>query len=211
MKYLKLIAILMAIQVIVSCNSSEKKDEGATQNVPVQVETIATTKTKPLTSHEAVIPASDLKPSYDFKLKDVTTGNYVSYADFAGKVVIIDFWDTWCPPCRAEIPHFIELHNEYKDKGVAIIGVALGKQGEAAVKNFTNEYKINYPTLMADRQALNTFFNSKRYLTDVPKDSQGAIPSTFVMDKTGEIYKIYVGYQDKSVFKTDIESLLNRS
>jgi cytochrome c biogenesis protein CcmG/thiol:disulfide interchange protein DsbE len=135
------------------------------------------------------------KTAPSFTLPDLD-GNNVSLSDFKDKVVIIDFWATWCPPCVKEIPHFIELYEEYKDKGLVIIGISLDRQGVGVVKAFKNKFKINYPILMADNQVVQAYGNIT------------GIPTTFVIAAQGKIQSMYVGYRSKSVFETDVKKLL---
>ncbi len=135
------------------------------------------------------------KPAPPFKLLDLN-GTNVSLSDFKGKMVILDFWATWCPPCVKEIPHFIELYKEYKNQGLAILGISVDRQGISIVKAFERKYKINYPILMADNQVVKAYGNIR------------SIPTTFVIDTAGKIQRIYVGYRDKAVFETDIKELL---
>jgi cytochrome c biogenesis protein CcmG/thiol:disulfide interchange protein DsbE len=130
-----------------------------------------------------------------FTLMDLN-GKKVSLSDFKGKVVILDFWATWCPPCVREIPHFIELYKEYKDNGFAMVGISVDQQGINVVKAFNQRFKINYPILMADSQISRAYGNIT------------GIPTTFVIDPAGKIYRMYVGYRSKSVFETDIKKLL---
>ena len=135
------------------------------------------------------------KPAPAFTLLDLN-GNKVSLSDYKGKVVIIDFWATWCPPCVREIPHFIALYKEYKDKGLSMVGISVDHQGINVVKTFNQKYKINYQILMADSQVTSTYGNIR------------GIPTTFVIDPSGNIQRMYVGYRDKAVFETDIKKLL---
>ena len=88
------------------------------------------------------------KKAYDFSLKDFN-GKIHRLSDFKGKVVILDFWDTWCPPCKAEIPHFIDLHHKYKDKGFMMIGAAIGQRGENAVRQFVQDRNVPYLNLLS--------------------------------------------------------------
>jgi cytochrome c biogenesis protein CcmG/thiol:disulfide interchange protein DsbE len=127
-----------------------------------------------------------------FSLLDLN-GSKVSLSDFKGKVVILDFWATWCPPCVKEIPHFIELYKEYKDQGLAIIGISVDRQGVGIVKAFNQKFKINYPIVMTDSQVVKAYGNIT------------GIPTTFVIDPTGKIRRMYVGYRDKAVFEADIQ------
>lgn len=83
---------------------------------------------------------------FDFVLKDMN-GADVKLADFKGKAVLLNFWATWCAPCKAEIPWFIEFADKYKDKGLVIVGVSVDDSAED-IKAFAQEYKINYPMLV---------------------------------------------------------------
>jgi len=114
----------------------------------------------------------------DFALVDLD-GNEHTLSDYRGEVVIIDFWATYCPPCRLEIPHFIQFYKEYKDDGLMILGVGL--DGEEKLKRFSKEFGINYPILISDRA------------TAMNYDVQ-AIPVTFILNKKGEIKNKIIGY-----------------
>jgi cytochrome c biogenesis protein CcmG/thiol:disulfide interchange protein DsbE len=137
----------------------------------------------------------------DFTLND-GQGNAVSLSDYSGKVVILDFWATWCPPCRMEIPHFIELQNEYGDKGLQIIGVSVDREGWAVVTPFISENGINYPIVMTDQQAYQV------YQELLPQVERGGVPFTFIIDKKGIIQDKFVGYRDKEFFEAAIKPLL---
>jgi len=135
------------------------------------------------------------KSAPSFTLQDLN-GKPVSLSDFKGKVVILDFWATWCPPCVIEIPHFIELYEQYKDQGFAMVGISLDSAGISVVKSFARKYQINYPILMTDGQV------------DRVYGGITAIPTTFVIDSAGNIRRKYIGYRDKAVFEADIKALL---
>lgn len=134
-------------------------------------------------------------PAPAYELPDLT-GRLVSNAEFAGKVVILDFWATWCPPCREEIPHFIKLQDKYRDQGLAIVGVSLDAGGAKEVAPFAEEYKINYAMLIAN--------------DDLAKAFGGivSIPTTFVIDRQGKIVKRFIGYTPPEVFEATIAPLL---
>ncbi|MDT8300295.1 MAG: TlpA disulfide reductase family protein [Sedimentisphaerales bacterium] len=135
------------------------------------------------------------KQAPSFTLLDLN-GKKVSLSDYKDKVVILDFWATWCPPCIKEIPHFIELYNEYKNQGLVIVGISVDQKGVGIVKSFNRKYKINYPILMADNQVSRNYGNIT------------GIPTTFVIDQAGKIRRMYVGYRDKAVFEEDIKQFL---
>jgi thiol-disulfide isomerase/thioredoxin len=142
-------------------------------------------------------PQTNRPSAAPFQLTDIA-GKPLSLAALKGKVVIIDFWATWCPPCRAEIPHFKELYAQYKDRGLEIVGLSVDN-GSAEVVSFVKENKIEYPVAMADG-ALQKAYGGIR-----------GIPTTFIVDKRGGIAKKYVGYQEKSVFENDIVELLKEA
>lgn len=133
----------------------------------------------------------------DFSLLDLD-GNTVTLSDFEGKVVILNFWATWCPPCKAEIPGFIELNNEYKNKGFEMIGISLDPDGAKAVGRFLEKYKINYTLILGNMKVSSVY------------GGIDAIPTSFIINRDGYIYKKYVGYRSKDVFEKDIKTLLRK-
>lgn len=128
----------------------------------------------------------------------VTTldGRTIDLADLKGRVVIVDFWATWCPPCREEIPHFKALYAKHQPN-LEILAVALDEGGPRVVAPFVKQQGIPYPVSDGHDQRLATAYGGIR-----------GIPTTFVLDTQGRIYKKYVGYQAPEVFERDIATLL---
>jgi peroxiredoxin len=141
-------------------------------------------------------PAAEPKPvAPNWQLRDIN-GKPISLADFKGKVVILDFWATWCPPCRQEIPGFVKLQRKYQDKGLVIIGVSLDQQGPGVVKPFVRELGMNYPVVMGDEKIVSDYGGIE------------AIPTTFIIDRQGEVVTAHQGFTDSATFEAEIRPLL---
>lgn len=125
-------------------------------------------------------------------------------SDLKGKVVILDFWATWCPPCRKGVPDLVELKKEYKDKGVEIVGISLDaitRNGTTVndVGPFMKSYKINYPIVRGDQNIVYSFGNIN------------SIPTTFVLDKEGRVIAKYAGLVPKETLINNIKSILDNT
>ena len=131
---------------------------------------------------------------------EVTTldGRTISLASLKGKVVIVDFWATWCPPCRQEIPHFVELYKTYAPR-LEILGIATDDEGKEVVAPFVEKHAVSYPVALDDGTLAEAFGGIR------------ALPTTFVIDPQGRIVKKYLGYQEPEVFEQDIRALLPAS
>lgn len=129
---------------------------------------------------------------------DVTTldGRRVTLEGLRGKIVILDFWATWCPPCREEIPHFKALYEQYRGR-LEIVGIALDQEGEPIVTPFVRQQGISYPIAVETDGRLSRAYGGIR-----------GIPTTFVIDQQGQIYQKYIGYRDQQTFDRDIRALL---
>ena len=144
----------------------------------------------------AVKPEHDRKSAPEFTLKDAN-GSAAKLADYKGKVVLLDFWATWCGPCKIEIPWFIEFEQTYKDKGFAVLGVSMDEDGWEAVKPYIQERKINYRVLMGNDQVGQLY------------GGVDSLPTTFLIDRAGKIAKIHIGLETgKDGFQDEITKLL---
>lgn len=126
----------------------------------------------------------------DFTLTDLT-GQKVSLSDYKGKVILLDFWATWCGPCKMEIPSFIQLQEQYGDD-VVVVGVSLDQGGPRVVEPFAKKNGINYPIVYGDGSVVQAYGGIR------------GIPTTFVIDRDFNIQRKYVGYTDHKVFENDI-------
>jgi thiol-disulfide isomerase/thioredoxin len=145
---------------------------------------------------DAINAAGNAAAAPDWELKDLD-GRTVRSSDFKGKVVVLDFWATWCGPCRAEIPGLVALQKEYAPEGLVIVGASVDEGGASTVKQFTEKLGVNYPVVLADEKVQQAFGGIE------------AIPTTFIIDRTGRIVKKDFGFTGKDEFEQEIKPLLN--
>ncbi len=150
-----------------------------------------------MTAKAAVKPEKDRKVAPEFALKD-SNGQTVRLADYKGKVVLLDFWATWCAPCKIEIPWFMDFEQQYKDRGFAVLGVSMDiDDGWAIVKPFIQDLKINYRVVLGNEQVSDLY------------GGLDALPTTLLLDRQGKIANIYIGAKGKEEFRNDIMHLLD--
>ena len=128
---------------------------------------------------------SENVPAPDFVLKDLQ-GKDLKLADYKGKVLVLNFWATWCPPCRAEIPNFVEAYASNRDKGLEILGVSVDRMTADRLLPFVGKAMINYPVALADAKIVEDY---------APGDY---IPATIIIDKKGIVRHRHVGQMDKN-------------
>jgi peroxiredoxin len=147
-------------------------------------------------SHRIARNEKDRKLAPDFTLTDAN-GKRVSLSDFRGKVVLLNFWATWCGPCAIEIPWFVQFEQQFRSKGLEIIGVSLDDDGWKAIKPFAEQHHINYPILLGNDSVAQLY------------GGLDALPTTFMIDREGRIaYPPHVGLADKNEYLHEIETLL---
>lgn len=120
-------------------------------------------------------------------------GKAVSSRQFAGKAYIVNFFASWCPPCRSEIPDMVALQKAYRAKGFTFIGVAVSENDDS-IKSFMKSTGINYPVIMADQKLINAY---GRYV----EGGIRSIPTTFVVNRSGQITQVITGARSKAVFE----------
>jgi cytochrome c biogenesis protein CcmG/thiol:disulfide interchange protein DsbE len=142
-----------------------------------------------------VKPESERHPAPEFALKDAN-GKTVHLEDYKGKVILLDFFATWCGPCKIEIPWFMEMERKNKDRGFSVLGVSMDDEGWDIVKPFLAELGVNYRVVIGNDQTAQLY------------GGVDALPTTFLIDRNGKIAAIHIGLASKKVFEDGVEQLL---
>src|SRR6266568_5040927 len=141
-------------------------------------------------------PADERKPAPEFALKD-SSDNTVSLKDYRGKVILLDFWATWCGGCKEEIPWFSEFERKYGAKGFIVVGVSLDEDGWKVVKPFVKKADVPYRIILGDDAT------AKKYGIE-------NMPDAFLIDRQGRIAAKYVGLVDKDDVESNVRAMLSQ-
>jgi peroxiredoxin len=147
------------------------------------------------TGQAELTAAKDRRTAPDFTLADAQGAN-IRLSDYKGKVVLLNFWATWCGPCQVEIPWFEEFERKYKDRGFTVLGVSVDEDGWKAVKPYVAQKRMNYPVVLGNEKV---------------SDSYGgvdSIPTTLMVDRDGRIAATHVGLESKSTYEKEVVKLL---
>lgn len=150
------------------------------------------------TARSAVKPESERRKAPDFSLRDAD-GKLVRLSDYRGKVVLLNFWATWCGPCKLEIPWFIEFERQHKHRGFAVLGVSMDEDGWEAVKPFVERLGVNYRILLGDDMVAQLY------------GGVDALPTTFLIDRQGRVASVHIGLVSRRSYERDLEELLGLS
>jgi cytochrome c biogenesis protein CcmG/thiol:disulfide interchange protein DsbE len=145
----------------------------------------------------SVKPLAERNAAPDFALKDAN-GKTVKLSDYAGQVVLLNFWATWCGPCKMEIPWFVEFEKKHRDRGFAVLGVSMDEDGWDSVKPYLEYAKVNYRVLIGNDQVAMMY------------GGVDSLPTTFLIDHDGKIAAVHIGLVSKSDYENDIEALLDQ-
>lgn len=144
---------------------------------------------------EKTIDTKDFSKCPDFLL-ETYDGKNITLSTYSGKILFINFWASWCPPCRAEIPDFIDLYEKYKKDGFEILGINLDTGNHEKVRTFIEKNQINYTVAKGNENTVRSFGGIT------------GIPTTFVVNREGYILEKFIGLRSKEVFETEIKKLL---
>jgi cytochrome c biogenesis protein CcmG/thiol:disulfide interchange protein DsbE len=144
----------------------------------------------------AYIKPEDRKIAPDFTLNDAS-GSPVTLSEDRGKVVLLNFWATWCAPCKTEIPWFVEFTRRYAGNDFAVIGVSVDDGGWKSVRSFIDEQRVNYPIVIGNDSVAHLY------------DGVQSLPTTMIIDRSGRIAAVHTGLCKQSEYESDIRAVLN--
>ncbi|MAF27263.1 MAG: TlpA disulfide reductase family protein [Gemmatimonadota bacterium] len=192
-RVIRLVLCLTLFAGFAGCSADQGSGDDAAE---VAKETPATTEAPPPPAEGAATEPTDAHPmAPDFELPTVD-GKTVKLSSLRGKVVLLDFWATWCGPCRKAIPHLNELHGKFHERGLEIVGLSLDRGGAKDVNAFLQKQKMVYTLAIANREVAASYGGVR------------SIPTAFLVDREGRVRQQYVGFRPGSVYEKDILALL---
>jgi thiol-disulfide isomerase/thioredoxin len=180
------VGLLVALAVLPGCG---RRDEQVSEERVARESTAWVEESSDVGTTEGKLPPA-------FELPDLS-GNVVTLADYEGKVVVLDLWATWCPPCRQEIPFLVSLYEEHKDAGLVVVGIGLDDGGAKVLEPFVKQNSVTYPILVGNRDVGQTY-------------QLKGIPTTFILDRNGRIAAKHLGFRpsDADVMRAEVARLL---
>lgn len=184
MNYLKVILSLVVFIVLLGCSNKEKPSQNATTGTVENVFTVAT-----------VAQRENLSPEFQWENASGKKYNFDSYRE---KITIVNFWATWCAPCKKELPDLIAISKEYATEGIKVVGISIDRSSNvvAEVSDFVKEHNINYDIII-DNGSLEKAFGNVR-----------GVPATFFIDREGKILDSFVGARPKEFFVSKINQYI---
>ena len=146
------------------------------------------------TTSGRLTPVQERKHLADVTVSDLQ-GKTWRLTEHRGKVVLLNFWATWCPPCRRETPDLVRLANSHRENGLTVVGISMDDGGPEAVRQFVSEFKIPYTVAMPDQRF-------------TLADRVEVLPTTLLIDQQGRLAKTYEGGANESTFRADVDALL---
>lgn len=183
--------IVLCLLLLTGCSSTDKKNE--TGNTRLASEPLE--QVDPYSA--PLYPAKQEAKAQDFTA-DLLNGDTFQLSAQQGKVVIMNIWATWCAPCHDETPDFVDLYNQYKDRGLVILGVSIDEQGKSVVEPFMEKYSVNYPMVIDDGTIMDKYGPTM------------GIPTTYVINKKGNLQYFAVGALTQKELEPKIVKLLNQ-
>ena len=141
------------------------------------------------------VAGQDVRPAPALTLKDIN-GRTLRLDNYRGKVVLLNFWATWCPPCRVEVPHLVKLQHDHGSRGLQVIGVTYPPQTRAQVRRLARQVKINYPVALGTRENKALFYPG------------GTLPITVIIDREGNVREVIEGILYAEEFDAKVKPLL---
>ena len=190
------IIVIMSFLLAVGCG---QKDRMKIESKPKYIKNSTISQGQPERPEYAI-------QAPDFTLRTVQ-GDLFNLSDYKGKVVLLNFWGTWCGPCRREIPDFNKLHNKYQKDGLEIVGITITSGSPERIYNFMKEWDIEY-TVLTDIEDYETQRVTAYYGRAIGQPITG-LPTTLIIDRGGYIVKGYIGPRNEEIFYQDLKPYLS--